>query len=915
MARTDRVLTIGVNCGGPAIDGLAADRPYVPGQWGYDKGLPWSIKNSAFPRRRDTIENDYGYPSAFETLRYHAGAPLHYRFDLPNGYYQLRLYFAEQWRDKTGARVFDVRVNGETILDHFDIVKEAGRSCLGVERVFTGLPVTDGQLDIEFVTVEGDPVVSIIVVTREGEHMPPPARQPRYQSSAADLERVNDNNRDLISYYGAWSIHSGLEGYTSGDCHRSNIQGSAVDFSFKGARVTWIGSRNNDHGRAEVHVDGALKQIVDTYAPHLEAGQVLFEQSGLSADRYHTIRVSVTRDRNAASADCYQEIDAFECEQAVDVADEIAKVAYAELATIKAGRRTYPSPDTWRKVEYEASAPRRGVVLQAGLFKTTMERNVAYVNACFGLEDWIASSPNWWIRALPASNEGRLLAGAAHALRWEENADMRNVVTTIVNAIADRQRPDGYVLPFDEGSLAGEPSEKDERRNYDRTMFTKGLIAAYMSGDERAAGILRRFYDWFNDSQYVNNLLEGSLGCQGHVASTLVGLMPFGKPEDLIVGERFYVQDWLLDELAKEEPLGIYKYPINRPHCYYVTLIEAYLDHYRANGDARYLAATKGAWKVYRDDFIHIGGSAAISEWGYGTYPPRSFQLGRGNGELCGSVFWIDLCHRLLQLYPEEEVYASEIERSIYNVALANQEVNGAIRYHARLHDKKESGQIANTCCEVMGTGLYGRLPQYIYSIAEDGLYVNLYEPSTITWQHLGQQVSLSTVTAFPYGPDVALRLMTSRPRPMKIRLRVPRWASKEVQIRVNDRVMAEGKAGTYITLDRTWADNDHINFTLPIDFRLTRYEGFDQVNGWDRYALEYGPLLMALSGSLDDEYKQPNGQSCSRLQFTPEELTSALESVVNQPLHFRVKGDADHKYLPYFEVSTETFTCLPIVG
>ena len=154
-----------------------------------------------------------------------------------------------------------------------------------------------------------------------------------------------------------------------------------------------------------------------------------------------------------------------------------------------------------------------------------MERNVAYLNSCFEMEGWIAASPNWWIQSPPASNEGRLLAGAGHTLRWEENADLRNLVTTIVTTIAERQRPDGYVLPFDELSLAGRPF-REGRASELRPLyvfFTKGLIAAYQSGDERAASILRRFYDRFDRSPYVNNLLEGSLGCQGHVASTLVG--------------------------------------------------------------------------------------------------------------------------------------------------------------------------------------------------------------------------------------------------------------------------------------------------------------------------------------------------------------------------------------------------------
>src|SRR4051794_36048432 len=179
----DQVTTIGVNCGGAAVDGLLADQPYVPGSWGYDKGLPWDVRDAWIARVRDPVENDYGYPDAFKTFRFHAGAPLHYKFDLPNGFYEVKLYFCEQWRQNPGERVFAVRINGEMVLPNLDIVKEVGSSGRGLERVFSGVAVPNGQLDLEFSTVEHDPVISIIVVRREGTLVPPaPMPPPRYQA-------------------------------------------------------------------------------------------------------------------------------------------------------------------------------------------------------------------------------------------------------------------------------------------------------------------------------------------------------------------------------------------------------------------------------------------------------------------------------------------------------------------------------------------------------------------------------------------------------------------------------------------------------------------------------------------------------------------------------------------------------------
>lgn len=38
----------------------------------------------------------------------------------------------------------------------------------------------------------------------------------------------------------------------------------------------------------------------------------------------------------------------------------------------------------------------------------------------------------------------------------------------------------------------------------------------------------------------------------------------------------------------------------------------------------------------------------------------------------------------------------------------------------------KNRGENHNTCCEGQGTRWFGALPEFIYSIADDGVYVNL---------------------------------------------------------------------------------------------------------------------------------------------------------------------------------------------
>ena len=79
--------------------------------------------------------------------------------------------------------------------------------------------------------------------------------------------------------------------------------GSYAEYSFTGTAIRWVGSRNDNHGDAEVYLDGALRKTVDSRGAAWFPAQVLYEESGLSNAR-HTIRIVV-------KTKGIQDIDAF----------------------------------------------------------------------------------------------------------------------------------------------------------------------------------------------------------------------------------------------------------------------------------------------------------------------------------------------------------------------------------------------------------------------------------------------------------------------------------------------------------------------------------------------------------------------------------------------------------------------------
>lgn len=578
----------------------------------------------------------------------------------------------------------------------------------------------------------------------------------------------------------------------------------------------------------------------------------------------------------------------------------------------------------WKPATNRAWAPLTGVRITGKTFRGAMEKNIGYLLGSFSVEEMLrpfrqrAGKPvrsglrppvAFWDTELPGSSAGRFLMGAANTLRWMEHAELRRAMNDLIDGIEECRAPNGYIMAYPEEQIF-----ESERAAYTRAWLTHGLIDAGYTGNRKAFDLLRGYYDWYDSCPYLPKLLRGAAqGVQGMVANARMYFTPVGKPEDIQVIQRYFQENYWLAGLARRDTSLVWQYPYDRPHNYLITDFEAYLDLYRATGEHRYLDAMLGAWDLFHDNWEHTGGSIAITE--FGEFPPKSYRLVAQEpfcetGETCGSVFWTKFNQRFHHLYPEAEKYAAEIEKSIYNVGLANQVMSHGIIYHARLVGQK--GDLAvplctNSCCEGQGTRLLGSLPEYIYSLAGDGIYINLFEASTIEWNNPRGRMRLAMESEFPFRPDVTIKIGTPAPQSARIRVRIPGWAAGPMTISVNGTAAAAGAPGTYAAIERQWASGDAITFTLPMEFRLTRYGGTDQIPGHERFALEYGPVLLALVGSACAvlRVRGASGHAGILRQLKPDP---------ERPLQFTIDGQPEYRYVPYWQVVSEPFTCYPAI-
>jgi DUF1680 family protein len=185
------------------------------------------------------------------------------------------------------------------------------------------------------------------------------------------------------------------------------------------------------------------------------------------------------------------------------------------------------------------------------------------------------------------------------------------------------------------------------------------------------------------------------------------------------------------------------------------------------------------------------------------------------------------------------------MERVMYNTILGAKPLlaDGSTFYYAdcNFQGRKIYKENRWPCCS-------GTLPQVAadyrinaYFCDPEGLYVNLYIPSTLRWTQGGAQVSLTQKSAYPFEGIVNFDLTVSKTTDFTIHLRIPEWAEGASILMNGKPALASGVPGKFAAIRRPWKTGDRIEMDLPMRLRL---EAIDAQNP-QTVALLSGPLVL----------------------------------------------------------------------
>nr|WP_321409074.1 beta-L-arabinofuranosidase domain-containing protein [uncultured Carboxylicivirga sp.] len=269
--------------------------------------------------------------------------------------------------------------------------------------------------------------------------------------------------------------------------------------------------------------------------------------------------------------------------------------------------------------------------------------------------------------------------------------------------------------------------------------------------------------------------------------------------------------------------------------------------------------------------------------------------------ESCNTNNMLKLTEDLFRVNPEAK-YADYYERAMYNHILStiHPEHGGYVYFtparprHYRVYSAPNQ---AMWCC--VGTGMenHGKYGEFIYTHNGDELFVNLFMASELKWDAKG--LTLRQETSFPDEEKTRLYFTADAATDMDLKIRYPKWvADGELKIVVNtDTITVAGQPESYVSINRTWNNNDSVQVILPMKNRV---EELPNVSSY--LAVMHGPILLGaktgtedLAGLVADDSRwghiangslQPIDQSPVMVS-TREELLSKIVPVDGEPMKF----------------------------
>lgn len=451
---------------------------------------------------------------------------------------------------------------------------------------------------------------------------------------------------------------------------------------------------------------------------------------------------------------------------------------------------------------------------------------------------------------IPGHSFGQYLSGLARAYAVTGSKATQEKVQRLVRGYAETVDPSGkfyvdYRLPA---------------YTFDKTCC--GLIDAYeFAKDSTALDVL-----WRSTQAVLPHLPEKALSraeqrARKHKDTSYTWDETYTLPENLLLAYQRSGGDQRYRDLAVRfleqdyfGPLAEDNNVLPGEHAYsHVNALSSAMQAYLVLGQEEYLRAAQNGFRMVQEQSYATGGwgpDEAFVEPGRGALAASLDSTHSSFETPCGAYGHFKITRYLLRVTRDSR-YGDSMERVLYNTIAGARlmEPDGTSFYYSDYNSheaKKEWYKDKWPCCSGTFPQLTADYGISSYYQSEEGVYVNLFLPSKLTWTRGGTQCTLTQNTGYPKSNTIQLELTTAKPETFTIYMRVPAWAGPKTLLSVNGkRTEGEPTPGKFLALARTWKDGDRIEFEVAMP---TRLEAVDDASP-NTVALMRGPLALFAIG------------------------------------------------------------------
>jgi len=452
---------------------------------------------------------------------------------------------------------------------------------------------------------------------------------------------------------------------------------------------------------------------------------------------------------------------------------------------------------------------------------------------------------------------GQYVSGLARACAVTESKETQAKVHRLVRAFAETVEPTGKF--YVDYRLPG--------YTFDKTCC--GLIDAHeFAADPHALEVLKRATEAVLPHLPEKALSRAEQEARPHKSIAYTWDETYTLPENLFLAyqrsgdkrykelaERFIYHEYY-DALAENHNA------LPGKHAYsHVNTFSSAMQAYLVLGDEKYLRAATNGLRMVQEQSYATGG------WG----PDEAFvvpgkgllaaSLGKTRSSFetpCGAYGQFKITRYLLRVTRDSR-YGDSMEQVLYNTIAGAKPIlpDGTSFYYSDYNSdaaKKVYYKDKWPCCSGTFPQLAADYGISSYYPSKEGVYVNLFLPSRVSWMQGSTKCTLTQKTSYPTSNATQLELEMARPEKFTVYLRVPAWADAKTRVSVNGkRVEGDIASGKFFELSRTWKNGDHVEFEIGMPLSV---QPVDPENP-QIVALRRGPLALFGVGNLPANFSR----------------------------------------------------------